>query len=78
MVKIHNALGDRQTDTGSNRATPRRVLNLVERLEYFALIFGSDSNAVIRYFNQHVVGFSSQTNRNVAKVRIAKFYGIGD
>ena len=67
MVKIDNALGDRQTDTGSNRATPRRVLNLVERLEYFALIFGFDSDAVIRDFNQHVVGFSSQANRNVCQ-----------
>ena len=77
VMKIDNALGNRQTDAGSGRATMGRIFDLMKRLEYFVQIFFFDSDAVVLYLYQQMIVCASQPDGNQPMVRVTKFYGIG-
>ena len=60
-MKIDDAFGNRQTDTGSKRTAFGGVFNLVKGLEDFFQIFGFYSDAVVGNLHQQVGVLDSAT-----------------
>lgn len=56
MVKINDAFADGQADAGAVWPASGGVVNLLKFIEYFALIFGLYSNAVVLDINLHLFG----------------------
>jgi len=54
MVKINDAFADGQADAGAVRAALGGVFNLLKFIEYFVLIFGFYSDAVVLDINLHL------------------------
>ena len=73
VMKIDNAFGDGQTDTGSHRAAFGRVFYLMKGFKDFVQIFRFDANPVVFDLNQQMGGFGPQANRYAAAIDLAKF-----
>ena len=72
MVKIDDALGDGQTDTGSHGAAPGRIFDLVKRLEYPVEVFRLYADAVVFDLHQQMLTFCLQSNGDVSLIGFSK------